>query len=100
MLQKLEKQMKYDDINYQPCIRVALATARNAPAHHRVITTLRKWGVRVDETFFLGGIDKARVLRIFKPHIFFDDNQANISSVAEVAPAVHVPFGIMNMGEE
>lgn len=100
MLQKLEKQMKYDDINYQPVIRVALATARNAPAHRRVITTLRKWGVRVDETFFLGGIDKSRVLRIFKPHIFFDDNQANISAVAEVAPAVHVPFGIMNMQEE
>lgn len=97
MLQKLEKQKKYDDINYRPVLRVALATARNAPAHRRVITTLRKWGVRVDETFFLGGIDKARVLKVFRPHIFFDDNPGNISSVAEVAPAVHVPFGIMNV---
>ena len=39
-------------------IRTALVTARNAPAHERVIRTLRAWDVRIDEAFFLGGIQK------------------------------------------
>ena len=38
--------------------RTALVTARNSPAHERVIRTLRAWNVRVDETFFLGGVAK------------------------------------------
>lgn len=97
MLQKLEKEKKRHDIDYHPVIRVALATARNAPAHLRVIATLREWNVQVDETFFLGGVDKSRVLKVFKPHLFFDDAPYNISAVSEVAPAVHVPFGIMNL---
>ena len=97
MLQKLEKEKKRQDIDYRPVLRVALATARNAPAHLRVIATLREWKVQVDETFFLGGVNKSRVLKVFKPHIFFDDTPGNISSVCEVAPAVHIPFGIMNV---
>lgn len=81
----------------KPRIRIAIATARNAPAHERVITTLRKLDIRVDEAFFLGGIDKGRVLRIFKPHIFFDDQVGHIEGVARIVPSVHVPFGITNV---
>lgn len=33
-------------------IRTALVTARNAPAHERIIRTLRSWNVRVNEFFF------------------------------------------------
>ncbi|MCI5594861.1 MAG: 5'-nucleotidase, partial [Clostridiales bacterium] len=51
-------------------IRTALVTARCAPAHERVIRTLRAWGVRVDEAFFLGGIEKSRVLASFGADIF------------------------------
>lgn len=36
-------------------IRTALVTARGAPAHERVIRTLRSWGIRIDEALFLGG---------------------------------------------
>src|SRR5699024_9446571 len=36
-------------------IRTALVTARSAPAHKRVILTLRNWGIRIDEALFLGG---------------------------------------------
>lgn len=43
-------------------IRTALVTARNAPAHERVIRTLREWNVRVDEAFFLGGMAKSVIL--------------------------------------
>ena len=39
-------------------IRTALVTARDAPSHERVIKTLRYWGVRIDEMFFLGGLSK------------------------------------------
>lgn len=39
-------------------IRTALVTTRCAPAHERVIRTLRAWDVRIDEVFFLGGIRK------------------------------------------
>lgn len=95
-LQKRELLKKQQDENYKPKIRVAIATARNAPAHERVITTLRKLDIRVDEAFFLGGVDKGRVLRIFRPHIFFDDQVGHIEGVAHIVPSVHVPFGIAN----
>jgi hypothetical protein len=71
-------------------------TARNAPAHKRVVATLRKWGIEVDEVFFLGGIAKNRVLEEFKPHIFFDDQVQHIEGVAGATPSAHVPFGVAN----
>src|SRR5699024_5823558 len=42
--------------------KVAIVTARNAPAHERVITTLKSWGVTLDEAFFLGGMEKRECL--------------------------------------
>jgi len=39
----------------QSPIRTALITARAAPAHERVIRTLREWNIRIDEALFLGG---------------------------------------------
>jgi 5'-nucleotidase len=77
-------------------IRVAICTARSAPAHERVVATLRNLNIRIDEAFFLGGIEKGRVLKIFRPHIFFDDQVGHIEGVANFAPSVHVPFGITN----
>jgi hypothetical protein len=74
----------------------AIITARNAPAHKRVVATLRKWGIEVDEVFFLGGIHKNRVIEIFKPHIFFDDQREHIKGVAGATPSAHVPFGVAN----
>lgn len=73
------------------CIRTALVTARSAPAHERVIRTLRHWGVRIDEAFFLGGISKREVLSAFGAQIFFDDQPANTLMAAEVVPAARVP---------
>ena len=71
-------------------IRTALVTARGAPAHRRVITTLRSWKVRIDETFFLGGVEKADVLRALRPHIFFDDQMPHLELAAEAIPSAHV----------
>jgi 5'-nucleotidase len=71
-------------------IRTALVTARAAPAHYRVVNTLRSWGVNVDETYFLGGVDKAEVLKAFGAHIFFDDQRVHAESAATRVPAAQV----------
>jgi 5'-nucleotidase len=95
-LQRVERERKAKDPTYEPRLRTAIVTARNAPAHKRVVTTLREWGIEVDETFFLGGIDKSRILQEFRPHIFFDDQLLHIEGVAGATPSAHVPFGIAN----
>ncbi|MCR5654444.1 MAG: 5'-nucleotidase [Lachnospiraceae bacterium] len=74
-------------------IRTALVTARSAPAHERVIRTLRAWDVRIDEAFFLGGISKSEVLKSFGAHIFFDDQEVHALPASEVVPSARVPFG-------
>jgi len=75
-----------------PPIRTALVTARNSPAHERVIRTLRKWNVRIDEAFFLGGISKAAVIRSFGAHIYFDDQEVHCQAAAELTPTARVPY--------
>ncbi|MEK3787119.1 5'-nucleotidase [Paenibacillus sp. FSL K6-1230] len=95
-LQQKELLKNQNDPDYKPRIRIAIATARNAPAHERMINTLRKLDIRIDEAFFLGGVEKIRVLNVFKPHIFFDDQVGHIEGVARTFPSVHVPFGAIN----
>lgn len=77
-------------------IRTALITARGAPAHERVIRTLRAWQVRIDESFFLGGMDKGEFLRTFDADIFFDDQSGHCDSARLYVPTGHVPSGISN----
>ena len=72
-------------------IRTALVTSRSAPAHERVVRTLLSWNVRIDETFFLGGIPKKEVLKAFGAHIFFDDQAIHTDGAAQVVPAARVP---------
>ncbi len=73
-------------------IRTALVTSRSAPAHERVIRTMRAWNVRVDESFFLGGLDKRDVLAAFGAQIFFDDQTIHTESAAKAVPAARVPY--------
>ncbi|MCC7247135.1 MAG: 5'-nucleotidase [Lysobacter sp.] len=77
-------------------IRTALVTARSAPAHERVIRTLREWGIRLDEALFLGGRPKGPFLQAFGADIFFDDSMHNIESAREHVTAGHVPHGVAN----
>lgn len=95
-LQKLEEKRKMEDSSYQKILRTAIVTARNAPAHERVVTTLKSWGVSADESFFLGGMEKSRILTILRPHMFFDDQLSHLKSPAGDIPMVHIPFGIEN----
>ena len=78
-------------------IRTALVTARSAPAHERVIRTLRAWGIRLDEAIFLGGKPKGAFLKAFGADIFFDDQQGHCDSAAQSNVAAgHVPHGVAN----
>ena len=77
-------------------IRTALITARSAPAHERVIRTLRAWDIRIDEAVFLGGLDKGDFLRTFGADIFFDDQRGYCDSARQYVPTGHVPHGIKN----
>ena len=76
----------------QAFIRTALVTARNAPSHERVIKTLRDWGVRIDEMFFLGGISKTPILQAFGAQIFFDDQRSYTEPASAIVPAGTVPY--------
>lgn len=95
-MQKLEDRAEENDSSYKRIIRTAIVTARNAPAYERVITTLESWGVSANETFFLGGMKKERILKVLKPHMFFDDQKTHLESEAGDIPMVHIPFGIAN----
>ncbi|MEA3370345.1 MAG: 5'-nucleotidase [Campylobacterota bacterium] len=73
-------------------VRIAIVTARNAPSDLRVIKTLREWGVYVDEAFFLGGIEKSKILQSFKAHIFFDDQDVHLKQSSLVVPSGKVLY--------
>lgn len=77
-------------------IRTALVTARGAPAHERVIRTLRDWDIRLDESLFLGGMDKTEFLRAFGADIFFDDQATHCERASPHVATGHVPHGIAN----
>jgi 5'-nucleotidase len=77
-------------------IRTALVTARSAPAHERVIRTLRSWGIRIDEAIFLGGMGKGPFLESFGADFFFDDQRGHCDSAREHVATGHVPHGIAN----
>lgn len=100
-LQKAELKYQSENLDYKSRLRVSIVTARNAPAHKRVINSLRSWGIEtVNEAFFLGGIEKLKVLEILQPHIFFDDQVTHLERTAESIASVHIPFGIANKKTE
>ena len=73
-------------------LRIAIVTARNAPGHMRVIKTLRKWNVYVDEAYFMGGLPKEKVLEAFGAHIFFDDQHTHLSDSSKKIPCGRVLY--------
>lgn len=78
-------------------IRVAIVTARNAPAHDRMMNTLEHHGMEVDELFLTGGIEKKNILDILRPQIFFDDQLGHLEPASGSTPCVHIPFGVRNV---
>ena len=94
--QKLENKKKDNDKDYKQILRTAIITARSAPTHERAINTLKNLEVDVDEMFFLGGIEKKRILEVLKPHLFIDDQIGHLDKTIIDVPLVHIPFGIVN----
>ena len=95
-IQRAEEERRKTDSSYKNRLRVSIVTARNAPSHERAINTLKSWGVMANDAFFLGGVEKKLVLDVLQPHIFFDDQSNHLVTASEVAPSVHIPFGITN----
>lgn len=87
-ISRVQKKFSTDEMP----IRTALVTARNAPAHERVIRTLMAWGVRIDEAFFLGGVQKSDFLKAFGAHIFFDDQAVHTDPASKLVPSARVPY--------
>ena len=91
-LQQIQKAFPQDEVPLRTC----LVTARAAPAHERVVKTLRAWNIRIDESLFLGGMDKGEFLHAFDADIFFDDQEAHCDSARNHVATGHVPHGIAN----
>lgn len=94
-LHKLQQEFSRDEVP----IRTALVTARSAPAHERVIKTLRDWNIRLDESLFLGGMNKAEFLQAYGADVFFDDQASHCESAKDVVATGHVPHGVANLSE-
>ncbi len=85
-------ELQKDEDPENPRVRIAIVTARNSPAHERVIRTLRSWNVQVNSAFFMGGVPKDEVLKAFRAHIFFDDQEVHLSLAATSVPSAQVPY--------
>lgn len=92
-LQRL--QAEFSDAKSPP-IRTALVTARSAPAHERVIRTLRAWNIRIDESLFLGGLPKVEFLKAYGADVFFDDQRGHCDLAVGHIATGHVPHGVAN----
>jgi 5'-nucleotidase len=89
-LSRLQDRLPFS-VEFSP-VRIAIVTARNSPAEMRVIKTLRSWGVYVNEIFFLGGVEKTKVVKAFQAHIFFDDQDLHLDPAARFIPSGKVPY--------
>ena len=89
-LARLQERLPFS-VEYSP-VRIAIVTARNAPAEMRVIKTLRHWGIYVDQVFFLGGLEKSKILKALKSHIFFDDQDLHLEEASKFVPSGKVPY--------
>ena len=93
-LRELEVERSRQDPSYRRRLSLSIVTARSAPAHERVVSTLRKWNITTDQTFFLGGVNKGRILSALRPHIFFDDQEhPHLDAARDYTPSVHIPIG-------
>ncbi len=96
-IQKLQDSRSNLSNNPDKAIRISIVTARNAPAHERLINTMKHLGLETDELFLTGGIEKKNFLDVIKPQIFFDDQIGHLKPASERTPCVHIPFGVRNL---
>lgn len=97
-LSKIQNRFPEENPQVKCPIRVSLVTARALTEHRRPLDTLRKWNIRLDESFFMGGVPKAGILRALKPHIFFDDSRLNLEPSCDELPVAEVPGDLTEGG--
>ncbi|XP_048463112.1 cytosolic 5'-nucleotidase 1A-like [Rhincodon typus] len=86
-----EMKKKFSPENDPICTYLVTARSGNKLGI-RAIKTLRSWGLKIDEAFFMAGSPKGPLLAHIQPHIFFDDNARNIKGAREYGiPAAFVP---------
>lgn len=95
-IQKLEQEGEGRGNSADKIMRVSIVTARNAPAHERMVNTMKSLNITVDDMILTGGIEKKAFLDVLKPQMFFDDQLTHLEPAAESTPCVHIPFGIRN----
>ncbi|XP_040848801.1 cytosolic 5'-nucleotidase 1B isoform X8 [Ochotona curzoniae] len=95
-LGRLQKKFYAKDERLLCPIRTYLVTARSAASSGaRVLKTLRRWGLEIDEALFLAGAPKGPILVKIRPHIFFDDQMFNTEGGQKCGTIVaHVPYGV------
>ncbi|XP_063088317.1 cytosolic 5'-nucleotidase 1B isoform X4 [Cavia porcellus] len=95
-LGRLQKKFYAKDERLLCPIRTYLVTARSAASSGaRVLKTLRRWGLEIDEALFLAGAPKGPILVKIRPHIFFDDHMFHIEGAQKFGTiTAHVPYGI------
>ncbi len=87
---KLGKIQELYGSNDENPIKIAICTARDLTTAQRALNTIKSWGVRIGQAFFLNGSDKSVVLEAFQADIFFDDSIKNIKSTSKVVPSCQV----------
>ncbi|XP_077607071.1 cytosolic 5'-nucleotidase 1B isoform X1 [Crocuta crocuta] len=94
-LGRLQKKFYAKDERLLCPIRTYLVTARSAASSGaRVLKTLRRWGLEIDEALFLAGAPKGPILVKIRPHIFFDDHMFHIEGAQKLGTiTAHVPYG-------
>ncbi|XP_030740440.1 cytosolic 5'-nucleotidase 1B [Echinops telfairi] len=95
-LGRLQKKFYAKDERLLCPIRTYLVTARSAASSGaRVLKTLRRWGLEIDEALFLAGAPKGPILVKIRPHIFFDDHMFHIEGAQKFGTmSAHVPHGM------
>ncbi|XP_008052038.1 cytosolic 5'-nucleotidase 1B-like isoform X3 [Carlito syrichta] len=94
-LGRLQKKFYAKDERLLCPIRTYLVTAKSAASSGaRVLKTLRRWGLEIDEALFLAGAPKGPILVKIRPHIFFDDHMFHIEGAQKLGTITsHVPYG-------
>ena len=99
IIQDAENRRASIDPDYERKLKISVVTSRGTPADVRVMKTMEAWGIELDSAFFLNGHEKRTVIEALHPHLFFDDQPRHVSPVRDIAPAVHVPFGVTNQAK-
>ncbi|CAF4245115.1 unnamed protein product [Rotaria sordida] len=94
---KLQKLCQSLGENHKWRVRTFLVTARYDVGNIRVFHTLKEWGLEIDETHFIGGLDKTPFLQSINPAIFFDDSRETTDRAKIYVPSAQVIYGINNL---